>query len=248
MNKGGLDADFNYVGASFVPVNGDKANMTLGDITASDDFLFSTIQFWTNGGANKRVTVNEFVNVTANYVYWGDPSWTEANVAGWYLESDTSAKYPQNDVVIPFGTGFVVARYASEPDATVNFAGQVTESTTALGNFAADFNYVASGCPRAITLGELVASDDFLFSTVQFWTNGGANKRVTVNEFENVTANYVYWGDASWTAANVAGWYLESDTSAKYPQNDVEIAAGGAFIVARYASEPDVVITVPGAL
>jgi hypothetical protein len=123
MNKGGLDADFNYVGASFVPVNGDKAGMTLGDITASDDFLFSTIQFWTNGGANKRVTVNEFENVTANYVYWGDASWTAANVAGWYLESDTSAKYPQNDVEIAAGGAFIVSRYASEPDVVITIPG-----------------------------------------------------------------------------------------------------------------------------
>ena len=120
MNKGGLDADFNYVGASFVPVNGDKANMSLGDLTASDDFIFSTIQFWTNGGANKRVTVNEFVNVKANYVYWPADCGQEGEVAGWYLEDDTNAKYPQNEVEILAGGGFIVARDGTEPNVQIS--------------------------------------------------------------------------------------------------------------------------------
>lgn len=112
--------DFAYVGASFVPVSGDKAAMTLADFSASDDFIFSTVQFWTSGGANQRVTVGKFANVMAKYVYWADASWTTAGVAGWYLEDDLNAEYPQNDVEIPAGGGFIINRYSSETAVSVS--------------------------------------------------------------------------------------------------------------------------------
>jgi hypothetical protein len=248
MNKGDLDSQFNYVGGTFIPVNGTKESLKLGDISASDDFIFSTVQFWTNGGANKRVTVNEFVDVKANYVYWPADCGQVGEVAGWYLEDDTNAKYPQNDVSIPFGSAFIVARDGAETSATVNFAGEVSSSSSAIGDFSTQFNYVGTGCPRSVRLGELIASDDFIFSTIQFWTNAGANKRVSVNEFENVKANYVYWPADCGQVGGVAGWYLEDDTNAKYPQNDVIIPAGGGFVVARDGAETNVKISIPAAI
>lgn len=111
---------FNYTGVSFTPVSGDKANMKLGEITANDDCSWSAIQFWTSGGANKRVTVEEFVNVKANYTYWSDPTWTTAGVAGWYLEADEDAKYPQNNLKIDAGKGFILCRDGTEPEAAIS--------------------------------------------------------------------------------------------------------------------------------
>lgn len=120
QNKGFEDEMFNYTGVSFTPVSGDKTKMTLGDIKANEDCIFSAIQFWTSGGANKKVTVNEFVNVSANYTYWSDPEWSEAGVVGWYLEDDTDGKYPQNDVVIKAGSGFIFGRDGTEPSAAIS--------------------------------------------------------------------------------------------------------------------------------
>lgn len=239
---------FNYTGMSFIPVSGDKAKMTLGEISANEDCSWSAIQFWTTGGANKRVTVEEFENVKANYTFWADPSWTVAGVAGWYLEADEKAKYPQNNVEIPFGTGFIFCRDGGEAGAQLIYAGQVTSEPTPVGSFASMFNYVSSCCPRDITLGEITANDDCSWSAIQFWTSGGANDRVTVEEFVNVKANYTYWSDPTWTVAGVAGWYLEADEKAKYPQNNIKIDAGKGFIFCRDGGEAGAAISLPAAL
>ena len=242
------DQEFNYAGASFIPCGKDKAAIKLGDITASDDFIKSAIQFWTAGGGNMRVTVEEFVNVKANYVYWPEDCGQIGEVAGWYLEADEDAKYPQNDVEIPLGKGFIVSHYQSEKNATVNSAGMVNDKSFPLNSFNAEFNYVGSGSPRIVTLGEIIASDDAIKSAIQFWTAGGGNKRVTVEEFENVKANYVYWPEDCGQIGEVAGWYLEADLDGKYPQNNVEIPAGGGFIFSRYQSEKNVELSLPAAL
>ena len=240
--------NFNYVGASFIPCGKDKAAITLGDLAASENFIKSCIQFWTDLGGNKRVTVGEFVNVKANYVYWPEDCGQVGEVAGWYLEDDQNGKYPQNDIAIPLGSAFIVSRYGSEADETVNFAGMVNDKAFSVGNFALNFNYVGAACPRKVKLGEIIASDDAIKSAIQFWTDLGGNKRVTVEEFVNVKANYVYWPEDCGQVGEVAGWYLEDDQDGKYPQNDVEIDPGHGFIFNRYGSEANVELSLPAAL
>ena len=221
--------------------------MTLGDFTASDDFISSKVQFLTNGGANNKVTVDGLGTVVEEYYYWGDPSWTEAGVAGWYLVADQDAKFPMNDREIPFGSAFCVSRDGEEPDATLNFAGECSNEPRVL-KFGPKFNYVGNCAPRDITLGEMTASDDFISSKVQFLTNGGANNKVTVDGLGTVVEEYYYWGDPSWTEAGEAGWYLVADQDAKFPMNSKVIAAGESFCVSRDGEEPDATVSMPGAL
>ena len=194
------------------------------------------------------MTVNEFENVKANYVYWPEDCGQIGEVAGWYLEADLNGKYPQNDIKIPFGSGFIVSKYVTEKNETVNYCGLVNDKAFPVGLFSEDFNYVSSGAPRMITLGEIIASDDAIKSAIQLWTAGGGNKRVTVEEFENVKANYVYWPEDCGQIGEVAGWYLEADLNGKYPQNNVEIPAGGGFIFSRYVTEKNVELSLPAAL
>ena len=46
-----LDAKFNFVVNTFVPCGTDKEAMTFGDIKPNEDFVNSSIQLLTSGGA-----------------------------------------------------------------------------------------------------------------------------------------------------------------------------------------------------
>ena len=239
--------DNNYVGASFIPCGKTKKDIKLGDIKASDNFIKSTIQFWTAGGGNMKTNVEEFVNKPMNFCYWPEDCGQIGEVAGWYLEADEDAKYPMNDVAIPLGQGFVVNRYAGENAETITFAGEVNGNSFPLNGFATDFNYVGTGAPRMVKLGEIIASDDAIKSAIQFWTPGGGNMKTNVEEFVNKPMNFCYWPEDCGQIGEVAGWYLEADEDAKYPMNDVQIPAGGGFIFSRYPGE-DVILSMPAAL
>ena len=92
--------------------------MTLGDIVPNDEFVNSSIQFMTAGGANAKTTFGG-KTVTAKYIYWTEDDEPEEG-AGWYLDADGDAEVNQNDLVtIPAGAGFLVSRPAAEATATV---------------------------------------------------------------------------------------------------------------------------------
>ena len=69
QNKGFENSGYNIAGATFLPVGKTADGLTLKDISASGDFVSSSIQFMTTGGANAKTTFNGNT-VTAKYVYW----------------------------------------------------------------------------------------------------------------------------------------------------------------------------------
>lgn len=52
-----LNEKFNFVVNTFVPVGTDKEAMTFGDIKPNENFINSSIQLLTDGGATAKVTV-----------------------------------------------------------------------------------------------------------------------------------------------------------------------------------------------
>ena len=118
QNKGFENSGYNIAGGTFLPVGKSAAELTLGDITPNEDFLTSSIQFMTPGGANANTTFKG-KSVRATYTYWSAEDDPEEG-AGWYLDAGGDGEVNQNDlVVIPAGGGFLVNRKGSEPDATV---------------------------------------------------------------------------------------------------------------------------------
>ena len=98
-----------------------------------------------------------------------------------------------------------------------------------------------------ITLGDVTPNEDFVNSTIEFMTPGGANAKTTFKG-KTVTARYTYWTEDD-EPENGAGWYLEDDEDTEVNQNDlVTISAGGGFLVNRMAGEPDATVTLPSAL
>ena len=110
VTKSFPNAQYNIFG------NCSPVDITLGDITVSDDFVSSSISFMTPGGATARVDFNG-KQVAAKYTYWQEDDASDG--AGWYLEADEDAEYNQNSVVISAGQGFLVYRVGSEASATM---------------------------------------------------------------------------------------------------------------------------------
>ena len=220
--------------------------MTLGDLVPNDEFVNSAISFMTSGGATARVSFDN-KQVAATYVYWADADDTEAGEAGWYLEDDEDATVCQNNVSVPFGTGFLVFRTVSETGANLVYSGAVSTDPITKGFPTASYNVCGNCSPVAITLGDITPNDQFVNSAISFMTSGGATARVTFDN-KQVPASYVYWADADDTEAGEIGWYLEADEDATVCQNGVEIAAGQGFLVFRTGSETGATLTIPSAL
>ena len=242
QNKG-FDAKFNYVANTFVPVGADKNEMTLGDIVPNDDFVDSSIQFLTPGGATATVSFGG-KTYKATYKYWREDDEPEQG-PGWYFASDTNGDYNQNDRVIPFGDAYCVDRSATETDAGFVFAGQVEGAVTKEFT-TAKFNYIGNCSPTQITLGDLTPNDDFVDSSIQFLTSGGATATVSFGG-KTYKATYKYWREDD-EPEQGPGWYFASDTNGDYNQNARIIAAGEAFCADISATELGASLTIPDPL
>ena len=219
--------------------------MTLGDITPNSEFISSSIQFLTTGGATAKVNDENLGEVYAEYIYWTEDDEPEGG-AGWYFFSDDSATYNQNSRVVPFGDAYCVSRDSGEPDAELTYAGEV-QTTAVTKSLVSGFNYVGNCCPRDLTLGDITPNSEFISSSIQFLTTGGATAKVNDENLGEVYAEYIYWTEDDEPEGG-AGWYFFSDDSATYNQNSRVIAAGEAFCVSRDSGEPDATITIPAAL
>ncbi len=196
----------------------------------------------TAGGANAKVDFNG-KQVAAKYYYVTEDDAEDG--AGWYLQADEDYEYNQNDVLLPYGDGFLVNRAGGEADATVTFAGEVSTTPVTKGFDRAGYNITGNCTPSKITLGDITPSEDFSNSFIAFMTAGGANAKVDFNG-KQVAAKYYYVTEDD--AEDGAGWYLQADEDYEYNQNDVEIEAGEGFLVNRASGEPDATITIPAAL
>ena len=190
QNKGFENSGYNIAGVTFLPVGGAASAVTLGDIKPNDDFLTSSIQFMTSGGANATTTFKE-KTVRATYTYWTAEDDPEQG-AGWYLDADGDGEVNQNGVSIPLGTGFLVNRKGSEADAALVYAGEVNTAPVTRELPTSGYNLVANCCPADLTLGDITPNADFLTSSIQFMTPGGANANTTFKD-KTVRATYTYW-------------------------------------------------------
>ena len=245
QNKGFENSGYNIAGGTFLPVGKAADDLTLGDIQPNDEFLTSSIQFMTSGGANANTTFKG-KSVRATYTYWTEEDEPEEG-PGWYLSVDGDGEVNQNSVSIPMGTGFLVNRKGSEAEAALVYAGEVNTAPVTRELPTSGYNLVANCSPTDITLGDITPNEDFLTSSIQFMTPGGANANTTFKG-KSVRATYTYWTEDD-EPEEGAGWYLSVDGDGEINQNDlVTIPAGGGFLVNRKGSEPDATVTIPSAL
>ena len=98
-----------------------------------------------------------------------------------------------------------------------------------------------------MTLGDVKPNEDFVNSSIQFLTTGGATAKVTDPNLGEVYATYVYWTEDD-QPEDGAGWYFYADDDAAYNQNSRPLSAGEAFCVSRASNENGATVTIPAAL
>lgn len=219
--------------------------MTLGDITASDDWI-------TGNDEVKTLLANGAVDKA--YTYVPPAMATEAGCpAGWYLTADildeskaeSMGEYCKNSDPLPLGNGLLVL--VGSASTTLTYAGEVLtadQPITLKGNYA--YNITGNISPVNMTLGDITGSDDWITGNDELKTlldNGAVDKAYT----------YVPPAMAA-EAGCPAGWYLTADildetkaeSMGNYCKNSEPITAGEAFIV--LVGSATTTITIPTAL
>ena len=102
------------------------------------------------------------------------------------------------------------------------------------------------GEESAMTLGDLVPNDEFVYSSITFMTPGGATAKTTFGG-KQVAQKYVYWA-ADDDPEEGAGWYLYADEDGETNQNATLLPFGDGFLVQRSATETDANLVYSGAV
>lgn len=236
---------FNLTVATFKVVGKEASEMTLGDITASADWITGNDEIKTlqgNGAVDKAYTYIT-PDIAAEV---GCP-------VGWYYTADvndeskleTIGNYCKNSDPLPLGNGLLVLVGSSTT--TLTYAGEVLAADQPIAlkaNYA--FNITGNVMPVDMTLGDITASADWITGNDELKTlqgNGAVDKAYTY-----ITP------DIAAEAGCAAGWYYTADvndeskleTIGDYCKNSTPVAAGEAFIVLVGSSATQ--ITVPTAL
>ena len=234
---------FNLVVSTFKVAGKDADKMTLGDITASADWIAGQDEVKTlkaNGAVDQAYSYATAADAAA----WGCPE-------GWYLTADINddsiddlTPYCKNGDPLPLGNGLLVL--VASASTTLTYAGEVLSADQPIalkGNSA--FNITGNISPVDLTLGDITASTD--------WT-AGQDELKTLQANGAVDQAYSYANAteaAAWGCP--AGWYLTADINddsiedlTPYCKNAIPVKAGEAFIV--LVASATTTITIPSAL
>ena len=234
---------FNLTVATFKTVGKSANEMTLGDITASSDWI-------TGGDEIKTLLANGAVDKAYTFVGAADAADWHCPL-GWYLTVDVNddtiedlTPCCKNNDPLPLGNGLLVLVASAET--TLTYVGEVLSADQPIalkGNSA--FNITGNISPVDITLGDITASSD--------WIAGGDEiKTLLANGAVDKAYTFVGAADAAdWHCP--VGWYLTADVNddsiedlTPCCKNDVSVKAGEAFIVLVASAETT--ITIPSAL
>jgi len=260
QNNGLVNDSLNWLCNSFKAVDGRL--WTLADLNPSDDFSLSSLQFVTGTGATKKFTLPNGDEVEGAFEYWREdeieaetlPDGASA-VTGWYLWDDAGEKlYVMSSTQIPEGGCFAITALDGD-EATIGGAGQVDPEDTDLPLVNDQLNWYGNCSPVDLTLGDLIVSDDFSLSSLQFVTGTGATKKFTLPNGDEVEGAFEYWREDEIEAETlpdgasaVTGWYLWDEAGEKlYQMNSIPLPAGAGFAITALDGD-DAYITIPSAL
>ncbi len=248
----------NWVCNTFKAVDGRL--WTLADLIPSEDFSGSSLQFVTGTGATKKFILPNNDEVYGEFEYWredeiddGDLPEGATATTGWYLWGDDGKLYLMSNTQIPEGGCYAVTNTDGD-DTTIGGAGQVDAEDTEFSLVFDALNWYGNCTPVDITLADLIPSDDFSGSSLQFVTGTGATKKFTLANNDEVYGEFEYWredeidaGDLPDGASAVTGWYLWGDDGKLYLMNNTPILAGEGFAITNTDSD-ETTLTVPSAL
>ncbi len=154
---------------------------------------------------------------------------------------------------IPEGGVFAIDAHDGD-EATIGGAGQVDPEDTDLPLVDDQLNWYGNCSPAPLTLADLIVSDDFSFSSLQFVDGGGATKKFTLTNGDEVYGAFEYWredeidsGDLPDGVSAATGWYLWGEDGKLYLMNSVALPAGAGFAVDAHDGDA-AYITIPSAL
>ena len=221
-----------FVG-TFLACGKAKADMTFGDITAGNGFLFvddTLMTLTTNGGRTGDIVT--YLSVEESESYGIAPGWYDKAYLNevWDWESPIPEEYIFTNKKLPYGTMVIIQ---GNGGATVNYSGEVVPENHKFVINGGQYNMIGNAMPVDMKLGDIVAGDGFLFvdDTIMTLTpNGGRTgyilTYVSAEEAES------YGIDPGWYDKQYVNevWDWESPIPAEYFFNNLNIPAGYGFI------------------
>ena len=143
-----------------------KADMTFGDISAERDFLFTQDNLMTLTTVGRTGDIVTYLTQEEADEYgieglkagWYDMDYVNN---GWDWESVIPAEYCWNNKKLPYGTMVIMQ---GSDGAKINYAGEVLPKNHQFEIVGGQYNMVGNATPVDLTLGDIVASRDFLFT------------------------------------------------------------------------------------
>ena len=258
QNNGLVNDTLNWLCHSFKSIDGRL--WTLADLNPSDDFSYSSLQFLSATGSTKKFSLTNGDEVEGAFEYWREDEIDDGDLpdgatatTGWYLWGEDGKMYLMSNTQIPEGGMFAINALDGD-EATIGGAGQVDAEDTDLPLVNDTLNWYGNCTPVAITLADLIPSDDFSYSSLQFLSATGSTKKFTLTNGDVVEGMFEYWredeiddGDLPDGATATTGWYLWGEDGKMYLMNTVAIPAGAGFGVNALDGD-DAYLTVPSAL
>ena len=209
---------WNLICNTFLPVNGDKAGMTLGDIKRNgwDCWSGDTIQFLDAGGGTASFTwtnpeTQEEETLDALFTYATINEGAPAD--GWYQYDkayNDMVYISGNDMALEYGEGAVYQ--TTSPETALLFAGSVADEAQTILSDKSGWNVIGNPTPVDLTFVDITPDgwDFWSGDTIQFLDAGGGTASFTwtnpeTQEEETLDALFTYATINEGAPAD--GWY-----------------------------------------
>jgi len=204
------DWSFNYVCSTFMPVNGDTDDVTLGSLQIENksDVLIQVLQ---DGGMTLELDWDDYPLLEKGEPYYDedleemvDPALLAyfqfvpaasagANGEGWYMQDDPDHHYNMNDWILPFGRSYVVE--GGENTMKITHSGSVVDGQFEVDVTDSAFNYLGNCTPVPFALGDLTYNKKVSDTLVQFLQNGGMTLELDWDDYPLLEKGESYYDE-----------------------------------------------------
>ena len=224
---------------TFLAIGKAKADMTFGDISANQDFLFggnTIMTLTTNGGRTGDIVTYLTQEEADSYEIPGlKAGWYDNDYVnnGWGWSEPIPDEYCFNNKSLPYGTMVIVQ---GAEGALINYAGEVLPANHQFVINGGEYNMIGNATPVDLVMGDIVANQDFLFggnTVMTLTTNGGRTGDIMTYLTKEEADSYEIPGlKAGWYDNDYVnnGWGWSEPIPDEYCFNTLPIPAGYGFI------------------
>lgn len=216
---------------TFKACNKSKADMTYGDIKAANGFVFVDDILMTLTSVGRTGDVVTYLSEEESSAYGIKAGWYDKNYLNevWDWESPIPDEFCFTNKKLPFGTMFIVQ---GTEGATVNFAGEVIGENHQYEILGGQYNMIGNATPADLVLGDISASNGFVFVDDIIMTLTNVGRTGDVLTFLSADESSSYGIAPGWYDKNYLNevWDWESPIPEEYIFNKLPIPAGYGFI------------------